>query len=337
MADVETVLETGVRDAEEYRLLVAVSNPETVDQLLRTARDLATLRNGSIHVVSVVDKPYQSPFRLFDDETIRREYASEHSAIIDRAIEIGDDADVEVTGSVVVARRAVDGILETVTDVDADELLVGWHQSTRPTETVLGTTVDALVERAPCDLLVERIGETADGVDSVLVPVADSTHAELATRVGYAIAVANDARVLVLSVATDDADRSRAHENVRTVTEKLTNAAIASDISGTDERVDGGDVADADDPSHERVAEPTVAGVDGTVLTDEDVVGAIVDEAEHHDVVAMGATRGGALRRRLVGSIAQQVARRSDCTLLLARRWTKPSRLTQLLGRFRRS
>lgn len=325
MADVETILETGVRDPDEYRLLVAVSHPETIDQLMRTARDLAGLRGGSVHVVSVVDKPYQSPFRLFDDDTIRERYASEHQEMIDRAVDLGAAADIEVTGSVVVARRAVDGILETIAEVDADELLVGWHQSTRPTEAVLGTTVDTLIERAPCELFVERIGETADGVDSILVPVADSQHATLAARVAYAIAAANDARVHVLSVATDGIDEATARDHVRTVEDKLTRETIVGPVgeaTGRNVDVPGTDL------------EPTV---ESHVVVSDDVVGAIVDEAADHDVVAMGATRGGALRRRLVGSIAQQVARRSDRTLLLTRRWDEPSRLVQLLGRLRRS
>jgi nucleotide-binding universal stress UspA family protein len=45
----------------------------------------------------------------------------------------------------------------------------------------------------------------------------------------------------------------------------------------------------------------------------------IVEEAAAHDVVVLGATRQGALRRRLVGSVPGRVVRGTDVTVVLAR------------------
>lgn len=330
--DVETVLTTGSPGSDEYRLLVAVRAPDTVAQLMRTATDLARLRGGSVHVVSVVHKPYESPFRLFDDETIRAEFAGDRRAILDRAVEAGEDASVEVTGSVVVSRSIADGILRTARSVDADALLVGWQQPGRH-DGILGTTVDTLVERARTDVIAEYIGRTADGVESVLVPIVDGPHAAFAAETGYAIAAANDARLVLLSVTGGDTDRTTAHERLRSAKRSL----VAN--AGGAETVEAEPAGDARSIGESGTAgeSPIDDGIAERVIDDDDVATAIVSEATDHDIVAMGATRGGTLRRRLVGSIPQQVARRTDRTVLLTRRWTNPSRAVQLLGRIRRS
>lgn len=313
MSDWETVLTSGTPEAGTFTLLVALGNPEHVPQLLRTATDIARFENGSVHVVSVIHKPHRSPFGIFDDETIKTAFGGDRRAVLDRAIEAGSKTDIEVTGSVIVARHVASGILREADATDADAVLLGWNQSRRRSDAILGTVVDSLLERAERDVLVERIGTTADGVESILVPVAGSPHAALAARVGAAIAAANDAHVVLLAVATDGVNSDEAHDALATTEQALVDAWAGPD------------------PTHEHLF-----SVDSVVAKGHDVPTTIVAEARAHDIVLMGATRGGALRRRLVGSIAREVAHKTDTTLLLTQRSTAQTGLLRSLGRLRR-
>lgn len=323
MREPTTVEAAGEPATDGYTLLVAVGNPENVEQLLRTAADLARQEGGSIHVVSVVAKDYDSPFGVFDDETIREEFPGDRRAVLERAVAAGDRHEVPVSGEVVVGRSVSGAIVETANAVDADALLVGWTGPTRRTDAVLGSSVDALLERAPVDVYVERIGATADGVERVLVPVAGGHHATLAARAGYAIATANGADLTLLSVAGDGVDRETAREG-------------ADDALDGVERIESPRPTTRDDGPGTDGPEIDGITVETVVRAADDVADAIVTAAGDHDVVVMGATRGGPLRARLVGSIPRTVTERTDRTVLLARRWTGPSRLTRLLGRFRR-
>lgn len=297
-----------------FTLLLAVRSAGRVEQLLRTAVDIARFEGGDVHVVSVVHEPHGSEFAVFTDDTIVEQYGDERVAILDRAVEAGADADVPVSGRVVVARKVADGIIDAARESDADAILVGWQQTSGRTDAILGTTVDALLERAPADVLVERIGLTADGVDSILVPVAGSPHAALAARAGAAVAAANDARMVLLAVAGDGTDAATAQDYV-----ERTEAALLDLWDGP-----------------ERPTESSLR-VDAVVVEGGDIATAIVTEAREHDIVLMGATRGGSLRRRLVGSIPRTVAGRTQCTVLLAQRPSGSSRLLQHLGRLRRT
>ncbi|ELZ31427.1 UspA domain protein [Halogeometricum pallidum JCM 14848] len=255
---------------------------DTVQQLVRTAGDLASLGSGTVRLVTVAVKRSDSPFRVFNDETIVREFADSSHELLDRAT---TPEDVAVERGVLVARSATKGLLAAVEETDPAALVVGWRAQERRTDAVFGTTVDALVERAPCDLYVERVGHEANGVDSVLLPVAGGPHVETAARAATAIAARNDARVLVFSVETSGDAASFVAEG---------RDALAD--------VDGPDVP-----------------VETAVRESDDVTDALVTEAAAHDVVVLGATRKGALRRNLAGSVPRKFVDRTDRTVILAR------------------
>jgi len=281
-------------------VLVAVEAPEHVQQLVRTACDLARLGAREVRLVTVVAKPHDSPFGVFADETIRREYAGDSHELLVRATA---PEGVTVERDVVVARSVAGGILSAVAESDPAALVVGWQGGTRRTDAVLGTTVDTLIERADCDLYVERIGREANGVESVLLPVAGGPHVGAAATAAAAIADRNDARVVVLSVASDEADREEAAAFVREGREAL------ATVPGVDPRVET------------------------AIRTSGSVTDAVVDAARDHDVIVPGATRQGSLRRRLVGSIPGRIVERTDRTVIVARGAGTVGGLSYLLGR----
>lgn len=267
-------------------VLVGVKNPDVVQQLVRTAGDLARLGSGSIRLVSVSVKPRDSPFGVFTDETIIRQYADDSHELLERAT---PPAGVSIDRDVVVARSATKGLLAAVEETHPDALVIGWHRGSGPSDAILGTTVDALIERAQCDLYVERVGREANGVDSVLLPVAGGPHVDAAARIGKAIAARNDARVVVISATTPNTARNQA------------SASVAEGRSALQKAV-GPDV-----PIETEVMEAT------------DATDAIVEEASDHDVIVLGATRRGSLRRKLVGSVPRNVVERIDGTVIVAR------------------
>ncbi|QSW99522.1 universal stress protein [Haloterrigena alkaliphila] len=269
-------------------ILVAVANPDHTPQLVRTASDLARASDAIVRIVSVVVKSHDSPFSVYSDETIIEQYAENSRKLLDSALAVAPD-DVRIDDAQVVSRSVSDGILTAVDETDARALVVGWEDRKRRTDAVLGSTNDRLLERAPCDLYVERIGHEADGVDSILLPVAGGPHVRPAVDVANAIAARNDAAVSFCSVIDDDADPSVARESIERATTFL------EDAPG-----------------------PPVRS-ESTIYDGGDVVETLLEAAAEHDIVVFGATRQGAVHRRLVGSIPRRVARRTDRTVILAR------------------
>jgi nucleotide-binding universal stress UspA family protein len=266
-----------------YRIAVAVGNPDHAEQLTRTAMDVARERDGEVFVVGVLVKPQESPFALFTDEVVTRKFGGERRAVLDRAMEVAAGSGVPVSGRLFVADSVARGVLHAVEVTNCDCLLVGWQERNRESA-VLGTNVDALVRRASCDVLVEKIGAVADGVEAVLLPVAEGAHADLAASVARAIAVANDARVDLLRVVAGDHEGAEARGLLSRTADQLSDVEVE------------------------------------TVVREGGVADAIVAESERRDVTVLGATRTGLVRRQFVGSIPQEVGRRADGTVIMARK-----------------
>jgi len=282
-------------------VLVAVENPAHVQQLVRTAGDLAHGGPGRVRIVTVAVKSRDSPFAVFADETIRREFADDSHELVERA---ETPSGVTVEREVVVARSVAAGVLSAVEETDPTALVVGWQGRSRRSDALLGTTVDRLVERAPCDLYVERVGREANGVDSVLLPVAGGPHVRVAATAARAIAGRNDARVHVLSVATPGSTGAAGH------------VSEARELLGTGRGTGGTARAGAGEGAG---SVETRVPIDAETVEAGEPTDALVAAAADHDVVVLGATRKGPLRGRLVGSVPRRIVERTDATVIIAR------------------
>ncbi|MHC3438141.1 universal stress protein [Natrialbaceae archaeon A-gly3] len=281
-----------------YTLVVAVADRGNVEQLMRTAVNLAAEKDGEIEVVSVIHKTPTSPFRLFSDQRIKSEFATGHQEVLDRATAAAAEASVPVEGRLLIGTDVAGAILTAVEEADADALFLGWHDKPRAADVVLGTTVDPVIRRAPCDVFVERVGTTANGLESVLLPTVGGPHVEPATDLVGAVAAAEDATVTVVSyvpTGADERERASAREYVEAASGQLTDVPVETVVEESD-----------------------------------DVAGSVVVEAGEHDLVVLGATRERTLRRRVVGSVAATVSRRADPPVVIAKRRSEGSWLSSI-------
>jgi len=279
--EMPTVLEEHQPSERDYRILVSIANPANVDQLMRTAVDLARENDGEVLVTSVVDLPAQTPL------SEGTQYASAHRETLQRAMAFAADEDVPVSGTVRIGHDVSDAILHTITQYECDAALLGWSNTSRRHDIVLGSTIDDVVQNASCDVYVEKTGETRENIESVLVPTAGGPHAELAAAAANAVARTEDATVHLVTVVSpnaDDAEREQAEQTL------------------------------------EEAAEPITAPVERDVLVGEDIPDTLVAAANDHDITFVGATREGLLQQLVFGAIPEEIGRNADTTVVMAKR-----------------
>ncbi|MFW5900774.1 MAG: amino acid permease [Halodesulfurarchaeum sp.] len=267
----------------EYQILVPVANPETVDQLMRTAIDIARENDGEIAVMTVVTVPHQTP--LSEGE----QFIDEERVILERAMDIGEEADVPVNGTVRIGHDVSQTILNTIEHGDVDAVLMGWRSRPRREDFVFGSNVDDVITKARCDVLVERVGQTSGEVDDILLPIAGGPHAEFAAEVARAIARVNEATIHVRNVVAPGSTEEEHQE----AAEKMDRIA---EILG------------------DQVA------FDQEVIEDANVVDAIVARTADNDLTLLGATRAGLFQQLLFGTIPEQIGERSESTVIMAKR-----------------
>ncbi len=280
-----TVVTERVPSEADNQIVVPIANPESVPQLMRTATSIARDRNAEILVMSIVTVPQQTPIEE------GRKFVDSKRAVLNEAMSVAKDSDVPVSGTIRIGHDISKAILNTVEQYDSDTVLMGWkgqHKSQRR-DIVLGSNVDEVVQNAPCDVLVERIGPDAKRAKSILVPTAGGPHAELAAEVAEHVAHTNDATIEVVHVVTPDASESE-----RTDAEKV--------------------LEDAKAAFEEETAVTT------KLLTGGDVIDTIVERTGEHDLTIIGATREGLLQQLVFGALPEQVGWRSKSTIIMAKR-----------------
>jgi len=150
----------------DYHVLAAVGDPEQHFALLATACVLARAHKGRVTLLSVTPDGKQ-PDWLF-------------------APEISDGVPVKVASRL--GHSAGGAILAAVYENSPDLLLLGWRGSPGRGQYLLGSTLDPLVKKAPCDIAVLHTGDDPDRLtyalaetQRVLVPMADGPNAALGT------------------------------------------------------------------------------------------------------------------------------------------------------------
>ena len=267
----------------DEQLLVPIARTENVEQLMRTAVDIARDRDAEILVMSAVTLPEQTPLGRAD------RFVDEEEDVVNKAMALTDDTDVPVHGLVRVGHDPDEIILHTVDQHDCDAVLMGWGgEGHRRGNVVIGSTVDDVVRKADVDVLVERVGPSASGdVDSILVPTAGGDHAQLAAEVAGAIARSKDATCTVVHVVGPDDDRERAREIVETTADAIDRDSVETRL------LDGDDVTDR-----------------------------LLRETARYDVTIVGATRDSRLRQVVFGTIPERIGRRAENITIMAKRRT---------------
>ncbi|WP_226043008.1 universal stress protein [Natrinema sp. DC36] len=280
-------------------ILVPIANPETADQLISTAADIATDTGRPLELLTVIRVPEQVPLsegeRLVDDE---RE-------VLDYAADIVNDQAIEVTSRIRFARSIASGILSIAEEEDIETILMGWRGRPRRRDIILGSHLDQVLRKAPCDVLVKRM-DGDEELQRILLPVAGGPNTELAATVAGSLARVHDAEVHVIVVNSPN-ETATARDKKQTML-----ARVIAGFTG-------------------------VPVITQEIVESDSVGDTIVNQSEDVDLVVLGATSEDLFGRSVIGSLPEQVGRQSASSVLMVKEHRNlPSRLVRLTSRLRR-
>jgi glucosyl-3-phosphoglycerate synthase len=263
----------GFSTQRSYTILVPLADLREASGLIRVASALMPLLSradhGRVVALGIVEIPEELAF------TEGAIPARIHRQLLGRLRRLGTSPAVELRTIVRVSRQLWQGIVETAEEERADLILLGWKGWKGSEDGVFGSTIDQAVKNAPCDIaVVSRLNPNA--CKRVLVPIRGGPHAALALQLGVALAERAGGTVSALRVEAV----GRAPEQIAEETEEF-QAVMATS------------------PRPELTLEKVVRG--------HSVEQAILDQAEGHNVVVMGASAAGE-RDSLFGPIADSVA-----------------------------
>ncbi|PSP79500.1 amino acid transporter [Halobacteriales archaeon QS_1_68_20] len=269
-----------------YRVVVPVANPDTERTLLRYAAASAADRpeETELIAVNVVEVPPQtSPAQVEEDRVARQ------SELLARAREVAADLDVGLRTRAVVGHDAGDNLLSVIEDEDADHVLLGWAGPRKRSDVLFGSTIDPVLERAPCD--VTLVKDPDEDLGSIVTLAGKGPNAPVSARRAAELARAFDASLTLLNVqpTAEDVD-------------------VDPETVGRETVEDIVEAADLDDEEYEP-----------RVLVSDDVQETLIGTTTEYDTVCVGATGRSTVAQALYGSIPRRIVESADGTVVMAR------------------
>jgi Kef-type K+ transport system membrane component KefB/nucleotide-binding universal stress UspA family protein len=166
------------RSALGSRVIVPVSNPDSVKPLVRIAAQLASADSGAVVAINVLGADASQAQR------------SVNQGLLQTAEDAALAAGAEAVTTVRIDASPVEGVLHTVVEQDGTALVVGWKGFTNAREGLFGSVIDQLVQQSPVPVLVCRPGvdERTQRIVAVITDSASSGGDQRAIDTLFAVA-----------------------------------------------------------------------------------------------------------------------------------------------------
>ena len=235
---------------EGYRIMVAVANPENALEIVANTYKLARAKQAGVELLHMVPVPDHVPL-----SDAQKYMLAGKEAIVEAMLYLAPRFPISTT--IRYCRSVARGIISAVRQKKIDMLIIGWHGRRRARTFKLGSTVDPVVERAPCNVVVLKDCGGEGKFQRVLVPLAGGPNGALALEIASILADPESGQIVALNVDT---------------------GAWTFDIEAFV------------DAQQERLALPR-SRVRAKTVKSAKVLETILKEAESYDMVVMGYTR----------------------------------------------
>ena len=287
--------ESAVADGRgNYRVVVPVANPETERDLLRLAAASAHAHedeHAELVAVNVIEVPQQTS--LSQDVEFEEERVDRQRELLDHARDIAENLDIGIRTRAIVGRDTGEVLLNVIEEEAADHVLLGWRGKRSAREHILGSTIDPIVDRAPCDATLVKLGtESQSEATDVMVLAGRGPHAPVAARrVAEFVTASNDAELTILNIqGTEADDESDPQERGEAVVESVVERANLE-----------------------------YATYRPRILVSDDVEDAVLGVVDEYDIVCVGATESGAVSQALFGSLPETIGESAESAVAMAR------------------
>ncbi len=265
---------------EQYHILVPVEDLGN-RAIIDFAALVASVEDADVTVLNVIEVPPTLPLNAID-----RGYILEVRVALGRLARRASEAGVRSKGRAVVSHEVAAAVLETVRDEEVNLLVAGWKGAWRRGR-VIGTTVDRLVQEAPCDVVVFKSAGLKERIERILVMTAPEWHVSYAT--GYAILLAKKHRAKITLYGAAQSEAELAQE--RAYSDRLAMMCATHGV-----------------PYETKYAKV------------RSIVDAVVEEAKGHDLLVLGASSEWRLTQFAFGAMQDQIARRVQGPVLMVRK-----------------
>ena len=268
---------------QAYKIMVAVANPDSALELVRNTYKLCRAKNADVELLHMVPVPDQVP--LTDAE---RYMLQGREGILETMLYLQPLFATSTT--LRYCRNIARGIISAVREKKTNMLIMGWHGGGEHRTFSIGSTIDPVIERTPCDVVILKDCGGNRRFKRVLVPLAGGPDGAMALEIAGILADEEDGEIVAFTVTDEPAGKKAARFDVDAFVQANLERMVL--------------------PPH-RISTRTAAS--------DNVVEAIIAEATEYDLVVIGCTREPLLFQFARESIPETVARLCTNSLVMVK------------------
>ena len=277
--EIRVLEEEKAPQGDEYRVMVSVANPENALSLVLNTYRLCGAKDARVELLHMVPVPDQVP--LADAERYMHEG---REAIVEAMLYLAPQ--FPLSSTIRYCRNVARGIVSAAREKRTNMLILGWHGKMGRFPFRLGSTIDPIIENAPCNVVILKDCRERS-YKRVLVPVAGGPNSAFALEIASILADEEEGQVVAFTVAG-----RRSFDVGKLLADHIDRLHLPPDR------------------------------VQAKVVAAPDVAAAILAEAEHHDLVVLGCTQDSFLRQLAHNPIPELVASRTDKPVVMVKAGT---------------
>ena len=275
--EVQVLEEEKEPETAQYHIMVAVANPENAIPMIKTTYSLSEAKDAKVKLLHMVPVPDTVP--LSDAEKFMMEGKE---GIIEVMLSLM--LKFPITTTIRYCRNIARGILSAVREKKVDTLILGWHGKPKGHAFGLGSTLDVLIERSPCNVVILKDCGNRK-FQRILVPWGGGPNGMFALEIASILAERDDSEIVAFTV--NDPKRDIQIPQI-------------TDINGKNVQI-----------SFDRIK--------FKVTQSSHVVEAILEEAKGYDLVVLGSTQDPLIRQMTRDSVSTACARGCGTPLIIVK------------------
>jgi len=272
-------------ERKEYRILVGLSNPQSVKSLTHIALAIAKKHNAEIIFLHVIEVHEGQPLMAGLEETTRVKLLFEEAESLATASGISSRSLIQVS------HQITQGIIEAAVTEKCNFIVMRRQKQPTFLDRVFSSFIDTILQKSPSEVAVLHGEFEPKKIRKILIPFGTSIHTRLATEIAPALADYFDAELRFVVVFDPDILPNERDKRISEI---------------------------------KQVLQENSSGAQFEAVIEKDILKGILGEAKKVDLVLMAGKTGDFLELLFAKTLSQEITDQVKCPVLWVKEYQEP-------------
>jgi amino acid transporter/nucleotide-binding universal stress UspA family protein len=272
-------------ERKEYRILVCLSNPQSVNSLTTIAIAIAKKHNAEIIFLHVVEVHEGKHLMAGLEETARAR------PLFEEAEPLAESSGVPFYSIIQVSHRISQGIVETAATEKCNFILLRRQKQPTFLERVFSSLIDTVLQKSPSEVAILHGEFKREKIRKILIPFGTSIHTRLAAEIAPALADYFEAELHIVVVFDPDLPSIERDQRIKEINQVLQENSWAAQLE---------------------------------VVIEKDILKGILKKSREADLVLMAGRTGDFLELLFAKTLSQEITEQVKCPVLWVKEYQEP-------------